>query len=432
MMKETMKQLPINISNFRNIAEQYGFDISKEPLLNIKLDKLVREMAKQNKVVFLIDEYDYPLLRNLDNADTAKEMQKVLGSFFSVIKSLYGFGFVQAVFITGVTKFSKTSIFSGMNNLDDITLDPKAAALLGYTKDEVEHYFGEYMQQFAQKNNLTVEATLLAIQEQYNGYRFSRENIRVFNPLSVLFCLSKQDFDNYWLETGTPSFLITLLKKQYHEIEDLDNAIMSKESLGSFDVDDLPLLTILFQTGYLTIADYYPETRLYKLDYPNTEVRSSFKKYILASIVQKTSHATTTLVTTLKQSLTNNDINLFCTTIKSMLAGIPYQIQLNNEAYYHSLFHLVLDLLGFSGQSEISTNKGRIDMMVETDKYLYIFEFKFTGSGKNALNQITKQRYYEKYLNLKKQIILVGPSFNTKNKELTFDWATKELSIGKK
>jgi hypothetical protein len=424
---ETSEEFKISlIRKIELIANEFNIDISKEPLLNLKLSVLVEILSKKNQVVILIDEYDYPILANIANQQIAQAIHKIMRNFFAVIKALDEY--LQAIFITGVTKFARTSIFSGMNNLTDISMNPEASMLLGYTKEEIEFYFSDYIQQFTQKEKTSNDQILEKIQDWYNGYQFTKENIKVYNPFSVLRCFDTKEFKNFWLETGTPYFLIELLKKQYREIEDIETAQLSSESLGSFEVEDIPLIPILFQTGYLTISHYNTETGLYKLDYPNNEVRISFKKYILVSITQTNPRNIEKTIIQFKEALRSNNIELFCNTLKSLLANIPYQLHVENEAYYHSLLHILIDLLGIEGQSEISTSKGRIDLVIETKQRIFIFELKFRSAGQKALDQINKKQYYEKYLRLKKQITLVGLSFNIKNKELILDWVQQDIN----
>ena len=212
-----------------------------------------------------------------------------MSGFFGVLKTAEGDNQLHSIFITGVTKFAKTSLFSGLNNLNDLFVDPSAASLLGYTEQELKDYFFEYIKNIISiKKNISIEHIFDTIKDWYNGYRFSKDNIKVYNPYSVLHFLHSQEFSNYWLETGTPGFLIQLMRKQQYEIENIETTQLSSESLGTFEIDELPVLAILFQTGYITIADYDDKTNQYRMTYPNKEVRTSFKQYIVTSITQRT------------------------------------------------------------------------------------------------------------------------------------------------
>ena len=262
-----------------SIAKNNEIDVTDAPSPGLKMQKLVHELFKKNSVVVLIDEYDYPLINKLKNVKIAEENREVLKNFFSVIKSLDKY--LRAIYLTGVTKFSKTSLFSGLNNLNDLTTDPRAATLLGYTQKEIDSYFAPYIKKQAAHEDLDENAIKQEMKSWYNGYRFSRKNIKVYNPYSVLYYLEKKELDNYWFESGTPGFLIELLKTQYKDLENIEEAQLTTRSLGTFDIESLPLITILFQTGYLTINTYDRITKKYTLTYPNEEVRESYKQYLL-------------------------------------------------------------------------------------------------------------------------------------------------------
>jgi len=405
-------------SSLDDIAKKHSIDISAKCTPGLKLKALVKDLALKNQVVVLIDEYDYPLINNLDDLKIAKANQKILKNFFSVLKSLNAD--LRAIFLTGVTKFSKTSVFSGLNNLNDITIDENAAALLGYTKEEIEKYFSPFITEIAIKLEVPITKVKEEMQRWYNGYRFSVDvPLNVYNPFSILYFLEKQKFWNYWFESGTPSFLMDLIKNQYKNLEDFESVEFSYDSLGTFDiVGKIPIITLLFQTGYLTIKDYDSATRRFKVGYPNFEVQESFQKYILAAISNNNANEIEDIAHHLNNALKEKNIPLFCTLLQSLFATIPYQLHISEERYYHSLFQLIGNLLRFNIQSEISTDKGRIDLVITTQTNIFIFELKFGLNAKAALQQIIDTKYYERYLGSKKEIILIGLSFNNKKKKL--------------
>jgi len=413
--------------SFDELGNQFGIDLSSVTLPGSKLKKLITSLSKKNKVVILIDEYDAPLLANLDNPIKAQAIQKVMKNIFSVLKSLDGKNHIKAIFITGVTKFSKTSLFSGFNNLNDMTLEPEAATLLGYTKEELITYFKEYIEKFSKEQKWTTDQTVDAIAQWYNGYKFSRDKNKVFNPYSVLHCFDKKNIANYWLNTGTPSFLVELLKLQYGTMENIKSYTVSDQFLGSFEIGMLPLVPILYQAGYLTLDTYNPETKEYTLKYPNEEVSLSFKKYIVASLIQSDERSVETALSQFKYALEENDLERFCTVLKSLIAGIPFNLLGTTESYYHSLLHLLADMLGIDGQSEITTSEGRIDFAAQTKAKIFIFEFKYNSTAKKALDQIIEKKYYQKYKRFKKPIILVGIAFNLKKKGFDLDWTKRDL-----
>ncbi len=372
------------------------------------LTALVKGLSKDaNKIVILIDEYDKPIIDHIQSFEEASKFQAILRSFYTTIKSLERH--LHFVFLTGVSKFAKTSVFSGINNLNDISLKPEAAQLLGYTHDEIQHYLHDYYEEFAQKNNKSPEEIMQLLTRWYNGYRFSKLITKVYNPFSILYCLHDKEFQNYWYASGTPTFLITLLKKDYEYIENVEETELSPESFGTFELNDIPLVPLLFQTGYLTIKDFNEETGMFKLGFPNFEVKESFTKFIVTTLSQTSISNVDTAIGKFRIALKNNDLNLFFNTLQNLFAHIPYSIL--KESYYHALFQFLLRLLSLESQSEILTNTGRIDTVLITKTTIYIFELKINKKPQVALQQIKDKKYYERYLSSGKQIILIGLSF---------------------
>ncbi len=412
-----------------SLGEDYDIDISSAPSIQTKLKKLVKSLAKKyrpSRVVILIDEYDYPILSHLHTLEIAKKHQEILRSFYATIKSLDAY--LDFVFLTGVSKFSRTSIFSGLNNLKDITNTLQGASLLGYTQQELEYYFKEHIDFLAKKQRVTIINILDQMRTWYNGYRFSREPINVYNPYSVLLYLDNGVIENYWFETGTPSFLINILRQKYESLRNIEQGKISVSSLGTFNIENMPLITLLFQTGYLTIKDYNPKTRKYSLNIPNKEVEISLEKSLLSAFTYKDEPDVESHIDRMKKALESNDIKQFCSNLQTLLAHIPYNLHIKQEKYYHSLFQLIGNMLGIDSNSEVATDKGRIDLTLITKKYVYLFEFKFNQSADKALKQIEHKKYYERYLELEKKIMLVGVSFHRTENDLAIECLAKPLS----
>ena len=243
----------------------------------------------------------------------------------------------------------------------------------------------------------------------------------------MLYYFKKQAKENYWLESSTPTFLIELLKTQSFILEDLEKIRFSAKSLGTFDVVHIPLISILFQTGYLTIAEVYPGQQEYRLDFPNAEVSESFNKYLLVAASRTDMPSVERITSLLSEALVDNDIPLFCEYLQSLFAYVPYQLHIGQEKYYHSLLQIIVKMLNLDAQSEESTDKGRIDLVLQTKTHIYIFELKLDQPAKLALEQIEANKYYEKYRFQKKKIVLVGLSFNSIKKKLTLDFATRAI-----
>ena len=405
-----------------DIAKRYKCELVLQDTPERTLYVLAQQLSQNNKVVILIDEYDKPILDHLHNFEEAKKQRDILRSFYGVIKGLDEY--LHFVLLTGVSKFSKTSIFSGLNNLNDISLKPEAAALLGYTEEELKKYFSKYIEQVAQEHETSKQAIMIEMKQWYDGYRFSRQKTLVYNPFSVMYYLKDKEISNYWFESGTPSFLVELLKKEYEDLEGLEQIEWSSEVLSTFDIDYIHLIVVLFQAGYLTIADYDRHTRRYMLDYPNRETKESFQKYVLAALVGSTFPSVERITSQLRNALIHNDVTNFCTILKSLFAHIPYHLHIAQERYYHSFFQLLGSLIGMELQSEIATDKGRIDLVISTLTHIYIFELKFKHTAQQAMQQIIDQKYYERYLmQKKKEIVLVGISFTHEKNLLTLECA---------
>jgi hypothetical protein len=406
------------------IGKEYDIRL-KSKLPEDNLYTLIMELSKINSVVLLVDEYDKPILDHLDNRKQATAQRNFLKSFYDVLKGMDAH--MRAIFITGVSKFSKTSIFSGINNLNDISTKSISAQLLGYTKEEIVKYFEPYLTNFAQCKNIPRDTLIDKLQNWYNGYRFSECPDKVYNPFSVLYCLNDQLFRNYWFESGTPSFLISLLKTQFSSLENIENLEISSSSLGSFDLENIPLIPLLFQTGYLTFSDYDSETDKFKLGFPNHEVEDSFKKYLVATLASTSPVVVDTALSQLIRAITSNNIPDFCSTLKNLYAHVPYSLHGNKESYYHALFQFLLSLLSLEAQSEILTDVGRIDLVLTTKTHIYIFELKVGISAEVALQQIKDRKYYERYLDKGKEIMLVGLSFNPTPKKNDLTYISEKL-----
>jgi len=360
------------------------------------------------KVVILIDEYDKPILDNIENQIEALKRREKLKNFYSVIKGADEY--LKFVFITGVSKFSKVSLFSGLNNLDDITLDPNYATICGYTQNDVETVF---------KNHL-VGVDMGKVKKWYNGYKFLGEG--VYNPFDILLFISKNHiFENYWFSTATPTFLLKLIEKNNYFLPNLENIVKDSKMLNSFDVDYIELETLMWQTGYLTIKNtktVFDEIR-YELAIPNEEVRislmSSISEFLMkTSIVQNKDN--------IKYALHDLDFEKIEITLKSLFASIPYNLFTNNkmyeyEGYYVSVFYSYIKALGIEIVGEDVTNKGRIDLTIKLPNSIIIIEFKVDGT--DALQQIKDKKYYEKYVDTQLPIYLVGIEFDTKERNIS-------------
>ncbi|MEA3240516.1 MAG: AAA family ATPase, partial [Pseudomonadota bacterium] len=332
------------------------------------------------KVVILVDEYDKLIVDNLDQPEIAKEGREVLKDLYTTIKD--SDEYLKFAFLTGVSKFSKVSVFSGLNNLEDISLNRNFATICGYTQNDLETVFAAHLQ----------GADMTKLRQWYNGYNFLGDS--VYNPFDILlFIKNGLSFKNYWFNTGTPSFLIKLIQRYNYFIPNLNNLQVSESLIDSYDIDNIELEPILFQTGYLTIDKQIntgPIT-MYQLRFPNLETRYSFNDFVLGYLTNQTSEKAI-FQSEIYTASTTADLAAFERTITSLFASIPYNNYVNNtinsyEGYYASVIYAYLASLGFDIIAEDITNKGRIDLTVKLDKNIYIIKFKVDGEGK-ALAQI--------------------------------------------
>lgn len=421
MRYRTPEELEENLDyTVKDCANEYGIDVSQAINSKTRLKLLVKKLAKINSVVILIDEYDKPILDFLHNPEKADAQREALKDFYTTFKALDEY--LRCIFITGVSKFAKASIFSGLNNLLELSNEPESADLLGYTQEELETFFNDYLIGLAHKQNQSIESTKEKIKLWYNGYQFSKAPIKVYNPYSIGYLFSSKEFNNYWFLSGTPTFLIEQLKKSPLKLTNLENNVYDIGMLGTFQLIDLPLETLLFQSGYLTIKEYDEQYNAYRLTYPNAEIRQSMKLLELGVLTDTNAQIVFNKIFHLRFAFETNNLDMVAKTIRSLLASIPSYLHIEREAYYHSLIQLLCTVLGIETACEVATDKGRIDLVVNAEKYIYIIEFKFDNQAQKALEQIMARKYYEKYFNAGKEIILVGMALNYKDKELSVEW----------
>ena len=372
----------------------------------------------QQKVTILVDEYDKPILDNISDTNQAKKAREILKIFYSVIKS--NDRYIKFVFITGVSKFSKMNLFSGLNNLLDITTMSDYATICGYTHDDVKTQFKEHLQ----------GVDLDKMKTWYNGYNYNPEcsECSVYNPFDILlFITNHHEYKNYWWETGNPSFLIEKLKEQNYYIPGLENIIVSDEILNTFDIDNIDLIALLWQTGYLTFDQKITkrDKLLYQLKVPNKEIQVSLNELFIKYLTNQTTEAIHHQAQ-LYDDITEQPEKLK-NSLSALFASIPYNNYANNiianyEGYYSSVVFTYFMTLGFPCIPEDVSNKGRIDLTIKLPNRTVILEFK-VDSKETALAQIKQKKYYEKYLDDNKEIIIIGICFDSQEKNITeFQW----------
>ena len=412
------------MTKVRRIASEHSIPLPDSTPANC-FSFLIDEIYKKSKVVILVDEYDKPILNNLTDPQS-KEILQILKGFYSVLKDRNEQE--RLLFVTGVSKFCHVSLFSDLNNLTDITMDAKYATMLGYTQTEFESNFSEQIDAASQKLGMTKEELLPEIKAWYDGFRFHAGSESVYNPVSLVkFFESGGEFSNYWFETGTPKFLVELAKKQNFDFETSLDEPVPGIAFSAFEIDNIDPLTLLLQTGYVTIKG--TEKKLgetwYHLDFPNREVAGSFNAYLLNRYSGKTQTEVVKFSAELSAALNNGDVKRLRKAMEVFFAGISYEVHHKNESNFQNIFFALFRLLGISIKAESHTNDGRIDAVAETEDYIFIFEFKLDDDD-SALSQIKDKQYYKQYELSKKKIFLNGVTFDTQTGQIA-DWQTEEV-----
>jgi hypothetical protein len=403
--KSDFRQMPLTeaiAKRLHEAAASFGLALQSRDVSNL-FEELIRGVyQRQGQVAILIDEYDKPITDFLgrDELPTALENREVLKSFYSVVKDLDPC--IRFFLLTGVSRFSKVSIFSDLNNLHDITLHPAYGTLLGYTQAELEHYFDQELGKLAQKENLDRATLVGKVRHWYNGYLWGEQET-VYNPFSALMLMSQQRFSNFWFATGTPTFLVKKLREKF--TYDLGEVQLTETQLGNFQVEDIDEMALLFQTGYLTIKEKMGAG--YLLGYPNEEVRLALLEWMLAGFSGQRQAGP--LVFNLVRYLGARRYEDFRGALNSLLAQVPHeQFMERYEAFYHAIFFLAFSLAGAYAQAEAHSARGRLDAVVRTGGAIFVIEFKVNGGAAEALAQIRARGYHQQYLHQGLPVILLG------------------------
>ncbi len=424
---DTLERHLLNWEQAYNLTQR--FDAPEDRFYDI-IEQLYR--ATGTRVAVLVDEYDKPLLQSLEKeqSELHETFRRILAGFYSVLKS--SDQYIQFVFLTGVTKFSKLSVFSGLNNLNDISLDDAYAGICGITEEELRSAFTPELQALGAKLSLSMEATLSLLKKKYDGYRFAIEGENVYNPFNLLKVFQKLSLGYYWFATGTPTFLAKKLQELRYPLPDLDNNVRMKriELENPHELVDDPI-QILYQAGYLTIKTYENDRERFTLGFPNDEVRYCFLELLLKVLYAHSALRALAELDLLEDEIRDGNIDAFMMRMQSFIAGMSYPTtdDLNLiEWNYQMVFYLVFRLMGQHVHTEVHNIMGRADCVVELSDTVYLFEFKLwsSGSPEDALAQIEEKGYATPYKSSGKNLIAVGASFDEAKRNLGA-WKAKEL-----
>ena len=388
--------------------------------------QLIRS-AKQKTgrgAVVLVDEYDKPILQAIGNEPLQDEFRNALKAFYGVLKSADAD--LRFTLLTGVTKFGKVSVFSDLNNLKDISTSPHFHDICGISEAELHRFFDCQVENLATENKQTKDEAYGELKRRYDGYHFCENTDGLYNPFSLLWTLSENKYGNYWFSTGTPTYLVELLKKSDFKLDEFSNLEVSQDELDSIHQADINPIPVLFQSGYLTIKEVNKEFELYKLDFPNEEVKEGFVKFLLPYYVYCRQSQQKTIVSKFVTALRSGDADTFMQLMQSLMAGTPYELIRELENHYQNVMFIITRLMGFYVQAEYRTSNGRIDLMIGTDKYVYIIELKFNGSAEEALAQIDTKNYSLPFAIDGRQVIKIGANVSGETRNLE-EWLLSKI-----
>ncbi|MDE6560457.1 MAG: ATP-binding protein [Muribaculaceae bacterium] len=369
------------------------------------------------QVVILVDEYDKPLVGNLNMDENFEHYRAKLASVYSNFKS--SAEHIRLVFLTGVSRFSKLSVFSDLNNLNDITFDNDFADICGITEKELIENFYSGIEIFAKENEISFRDACIELKNNYDGYRFAKKGSDIYNPWSLLNCLSKREISNYWGRTGKPTIIAEAMYRFDEDIESMLNTQCDETTLQGFDLRNVSPLAMLFQTGYLTIKEYDRGTHLFTLGVPNREVSESLFKELLPYYVKvRRGGDSETVVRNIVNSILLGQPEKLVKNIDIFLAGIPYDMKMEDENNLHNAIYILLALIGTKVETEVHTSDGRIDLLVKTPRFIYIIELKFDHSAEEALTQIEEKQYALPYANDLRRLFKLGLNFSSKTRHL--------------
>ena len=410
-------------SNLVDWEEQYDTKLNSNDAAQ-RFKYIIKTLAQSSgkKVVILVDEYDKPLIEAINDEPLQQEFRNMLKAFYGNLKTCDEY--IRFAMLTGVSKFSKISLFSDLNNLQDISLDERYADICGLTAEEIEHTLSDHLEAFAQKEGTTKADIMEQMRKMYDGYHFSENTSKdIYNPFSVLNALSERTFRNYWFSTGTPSFLIKLLQNGEYDLQDFSNGDLLASDLAAKESLRQEPIALFYQTGYLTIKRYEKEFGSYRLGFPNREVEQSFLKFLLPRFTGNTDNGASAFIEYFVRDLRKGDIESFLGRMRSFFANTPYELVRDLENHYQTVMFTICRLMGYYTKAEYHTSNGRIDMVVKANQFTYVFEFKFNKTAQEALAQIDTKEYALPFQAEGQKVFKVGVNFSKETRNIDdFIW----------
>ena len=401
----------------------YGANAS-ERTFSLRFAGIIERACKQTGlgVVILVDEYDKPMLQAIGNEALQREFRNTLKPFYGVLKTMDGC--IQFAFLTGVTKFGKVSVFSDLNNLNDLSMWDKYFDICGISEQELHHYLEPEMHEFAEAQDITYEAFCRKLGEYYDGYHFTHNSVGIYNPFSLLNAFKRNEFGSYWFETGTPTYLVNLLKKHRYSLERMAYEETDADILNSIDSESTNPIPMIYQSGYLTIKSYDERFGIYSLGFPNREVEEGFVKFLLPFYANTNKVEAPFEIQKFVREIESGNCDAFFRRLQSFFADTPYELARDLELHYQNVLFIVFKLMGFYTQVEYHTSAGRIDLVMKTDKFIYIMEFKLEGTAEEALRQIEEKHYARPFEADSRHVFKIGVNFSNKERNIE-TWIVK-------
>lgn len=415
---DTKERLKSALHDFLSIEEAKYGDVQENDDFGIRFCSVIRNAHKKTgkRVVILIDEYDKPMLQAIGNSELQDEYRNTLKAFYGALKSMDGS--IQFAFLTGVTKFGKVSVFSDLNHLSDISMLADYYDICGITEDEVRMYFKEGVSELAKANGLTNEECLDVLKERYDGYHFHHSVPGIYNPFSFLKTIKNKEFGSYWFETGTPTYLVKLLQAHNYNLEMMSKTQTSAAVLDSIDASSTNPIPVIYQSGYLTIKGYNPRFKTYQLGFPNKEVEEGFMEYLVPFYTRIDAVESPFQIQCFVDDVENGRTEQFINRMKSFFADTPYELVKDLENHYQNVLFIISRLMGFYTKAEYHTSEGRIDMVIQTQLYCYVMEFKLDGTAEEAMAQIKDTNYPLPFQMGSQKIIRIGMNFSSKTRNI--------------
>ena len=395
---------------------QYGSDPA-EVSLPLRFAGVVKRASEQTgrRVVILVDEYDKPMLQAIGNESLQDEYRNTLKPFYGVLKTMDGY--IKFAFLTGVTKFGKVSVFSDLNNLMDISRDERYTDICGISEKELLDNFTEDIRDLASANGQTFGQACAQLKEDYDGYHFCPDSAGIYNPFSLLNTFAKRWYGSYWFETGTPTYLVELLKKNRCDLKETFGIEADDGMLDNIFIDDNPV-PVLYQSGYLTIVGHGSLPGTYRLGFPDLEVERNFVRYIFPFYANVDRVRSASEIKQFVRDVRSGDIDGFMERLQSFLAGCPYELARDIELHYQNVLFIVFRLAGLYTEVEYRTSRGRIDLVLKTRDYIYVMEFKLDGSAEDAIKQIEDRQYALPFASDPRKLFKIGVNFSSRTRNI--------------